>query len=137
MTFPITRTPIAMLLYVKTPAVPPYNAIEVLRARTPEGPYEALTAAAAAKAELVVGQDGPYMLNGTVLSLELPSGAVLDYMFTGTNPLDPITAAAELNVASAELDCTTSGNRLVLRTVATGTGAALRVIARRADLRTA
>ncbi|NMC34635.1 MAG: hypothetical protein GYA36_19610 [Veillonellaceae bacterium] len=127
MNFEPTRERVNLLLYAADVAtlLTQYTHIEVSRALTADGILEAVTAWTASKAAITVGNEGPYLLNGTVLELELPDGSTLSYVFTGPNPITAAAAAAELNLASPLLDCTTSGNKLVLRTLGTGSGAVL------------
>lgn len=94
-----------------------------------DGPWEPITAAAAAGASIVGDNTEPHALNGKTLSL-LVNGAQLDIVFVGADPFTIADVIAEIAGATALLVPTDDGDtRLRLTTVLTGSGASIEVVA--------
>lgn len=129
MNFEITRTRTALLLYARDIAklLTLYTHIRVDRAYSGGGPWTPITGESAKQASLTARVDDPYLISGKYLELELPDASLFSYIFTSPDPVTAAEAAAELNAASTLLDCTTDGNKLVLKTRDSGTETALRV----------
>lgn len=127
----VTRTPLTIPFVVPdiTDVLGTFNRLAFYRSRTGQnGLYEPATAPALASAVLGGSAVGPHQLNGKTLKFQVNGVTNVTVPFPGADPYTTADAAAAINGATALVTAAPdSDDRLVITTVATGSGASIEI----------
>lgn len=128
----VTQTPLTLAYVIPdiTAVLLTFNRLVWYRSRTgPNGVYDPATAPALAPAVLKATSIGPHALSGKTMSFRVNGVTQVDVTFAGPDPYTTTAAAADINLATPLVIASVSvDDRLVLTTVATGSGASIEIL---------
>lgn len=128
----VTRTPLTLAYVIPdiTDVLLTFDRLVWLRSRTgPDGIYDPATAPALAPAVLKGTSLGPHALSGKTMSFRVNGVTQVDVLFAGADPYTTTAAAADINLATPlVIASVSSDDRLVLTTVALGSGASIEIL---------
>lgn len=127
----VTQQPIQLSYFVAdiTSALLTFNRARFWRSRTgQEGLYEPATVAAVAPAELEGTAETPHQLNGKTLSFLVNGVTQVDVTFSDPDPVTTTQVVAAVTLATGLVTATDVDGKLHLATVATGSGASIKIL---------
>lgn len=104
-----------------------FDAVRIRRSTSETGPWDEITAVAAAAAVLLGTEDSPFSVVGKLMQLSVDSQGQKDITFTGTDPLTVDQVADQINAEFAGVASDDSG-KLRLQSTLTGTQSKLHLI---------
>lgn len=111
-------------------ALASFDVVEVQRSVTVDsGPFEFLTKVAPADAATLLGSiTGPFTIVGQTLQVKVDSGAQVDVVFTGIDPLTTAQVLDQINTALLATVAFDESNALRLTSTITGTSSKMEVV---------
>lgn len=105
-----------------------FDTIRVWRSTVGEGgPYELITADAAAAASLTGSQAAPFDINGETLLLEVDGGEEQTVTFVTANPVSADLAVGEINSQTSDITASEESGAVKLTSDTTGTGSEVEI----------